>query len=225
MVIAMSWIDQRSRNYLPSLQVRGDMTAIVEFISEPTTQNFGKKTTRKGDEVDDVRVRAKVKYIGGSATYIEEKVAYSAKTGEEYTLWIGSTLSAAFLEQLGWKENDPTPLMTGTRWKVWRGEYGRGGHRIYEAELLSGEFKPVPAPDPSKPEPEPEPEEFKITDEFLEEQSNSVKKLGEIDKETWSVFLQSKGVPSDQVESVTDKMVKKELLYANNISVSSKPLE
>ena len=219
------WVNHRTRNYLPSLKIQGDMTAIIEFLSEPQTQNFGKKTNRKGDEVDDVRVRAKVKYIGGSAAYIEEKIQYSAKIGEEYTLWISNTLSSAFLGALGWEENDPVPLMEGSRWKIWRGEFGRGGHRVYEAELISGEFKPAPTPEPSKPEPKPEPEEFKATDELYKELADAIAKLVEIDVDTWSVFLQSKGVPVEQVETITAQMIEKGLLYKDASKVSSKPLE
>ena len=220
----MSWVDGARRDFLSSLTIRDDMIGHVEFLEEPDTQNFGKKKNRKGEEIDDIRVKAKVKYLGGSAMYKEENSFYPAKVNEEYTLWMSATMSGAMLDILGWKKGGPIPLMKNTSWKIWRGEYGRGGHRTYEAEILSGEYKPVPAPDPVKKE-EKLPVEYVPNENTLNELADAIKKLGEIDKATWAVFVQSKGVPTDKVDEITSTLVEKGLIYANSIKVSSKPID
>ena len=142
----MSWIDGAQRNYLSSLNIRDAMVAHVEIMEEPQTQNFGEKeVTRNGivQKVPDNRVRARVTYLGGSAMVKGESSFSPAVVGTEYTLWIGKTLAGKFLEGTDYKEGADAPLMTGTKWKVYRGEYGRGGHRVYEAERLSGDFSPI----------------------------------------------------------------------------------
>ena len=221
----MSWVDGARRDFLPSLTIRDDMIGHVEFLEEPETQNFGKKKNRKGDEIDDIRVKAKVKYLGGSAMYKEENSFYPAKVNEEYTLWMSATMSGAMLNILGWKKGQPIPLMKNTSWKIWRGEYGRGGHRTYEAEILSGEYKPSPTPDPAKKEEKPIAVEYVASEKTLNELADAIKKLGEIDRATWAVFAQSKGVPAEKVDKTTSLMVEKGLIYANSIKVSSKPIE
>ena len=219
----MSWVNKARRNFLPSLTIRESMIGIVEFLGEPESQSFGKKKNLKGEEVDDNRIRASVKYIGGSAMYKEENSFYPAKVGEEYALWMGATLSGAILDILGWQTGNPVPLMAGTKWKIWRGEYGKGGNRIYEAELISGDFTPVSTPEPEKAKPSEAP--YTATDETQNELADAIKKLGEIDRATWAVFAQSKGVPAEKVDEVTKLMVDKGLIFANAIKVSSKPIE
>ena len=223
MTLAMSWVDKARRNFLPSLTIRESMIGIIEFTGEPESQNFGKKKNTKNEEVDDIRLRANVKYIGGSAMYKEDNSFYPAKVGEEYALWMAATLSGAILNVLGWKKGDPVPLMTGTKWKIWRGEYTKGGQRSYDAELISGDFTPVQTPEPEKAKPVEGP--YTASNETQTELADAIKKLGEIDRATWSVFAQSKGVPADKVDEVTQLMVDKGLIFANAMKVSSKPIE
>jgi len=235
----MSWTDGATRNFLSSLTIREDMVAHVEFIEEPETQSFGTKKNRKGDEVPDIRVRAKVTYLDGSAMYKEDKSFLKAQKGENYTLWIGSTLSGSFLDAFGWSRGDAVPAMVGTKWKVFRGDYGQGGHRVYEAELLSGDYSPISTPEVkiNKPEPKPTPkpaptpapeapaEKVEITDATYTELAEAVSKLGDIDKDTWAVFCKSKGVPLNQVDEVTETMISKGMLYADATKVSAEPIE
>ena len=227
-----SWINGATRNFLSSLTIREDMVAHVEFIEEPEQQNFGTKENRKKEIIPDIRVRAKVTYLDGSAMYKEDKAFIKAEKGEDYTLWIGATLSGAFLDALAYKQGDPAPTMIGTKWKIFRGDYGQGGHRTYEAELLSGEYKPVISIQKEKPKvekptvtKEAKKEEVVIDDKIHKELADAVVKLGDIEKDTWAVFCKSKGVPLDQVDAVTQAMCDKGLIFADATKVSAKVIE
>lgn len=170
------------------------MKAQVEIIEEPVTQLFGKKTLRDGREVDDIRARVKVIYLGGSArSKRRDEPELPARIGDEYTLWLGATLKGAILDGLNYKDG-PAPPLKGSKWNVWRGDAGRGGQRIYEAELLEGDYTP------------PTPEEAaKADDEQLKIQLKDViDKLGSIDKPTWYGFCKDKG--SEEPEALTEAM-------------------
>jgi len=184
------------------------MTAQVEIIEEPATQNFGRKTLRDGTEVDDIRARVRVTYLGGSArSKRRDEPELPARIGDEYTLWLGATLKGAILDGLGYKDG-PAPPLKGSKWNVRRGDIGQGGHRVYEAELLEGDYTP------------PTPEEAaKVDEEQLQMQLKDViDKLGSIDKPTWYGFCKDKGV--EDPEALTEAMAEAGYLEIESTKIS-----
>lgn len=226
----MSWIKQARRDYLASLIIKDDMIAYVEFSGEPQTRTQGKKQLRSGEEVDDVRVFAKIKYIGGSARAKQGKEdSYPAVQGDEYTLWMSSTLNGRILDVLGYESGDPPPLM-GKKFKIWRSEERRGGNRIYECELLSNDFtfdksssssnilketKKVEAKKATKPS--------VGDDSLINTLTEKIKLLDEIDKDTWYVFVINKGAKDQtDAERITNIMKEKGLIDITATSVKAK---
>ncbi len=204
-----SWVTGARRTDFPaSLKIQGDVKAQVEIIEEPATQNFGKKTLRDGTEVDDIRARVKVTYLGGSArSKRRDEPELPARIGDEYTLWLGATLKGAILKGLNYKDG-PAPVLVGTKWNVWRGDIGQGGHRVYEAELLEGEYVPT------TPE-----EAVKVDEEQLQMQLKDViDKLGSIDKPTWYGFCKNKG--AENPEAFTEVMAEAGYLKIESTKIS-----
>jgi hypothetical protein len=207
--IAMSWTTGARRDYPASLQIQGDTHAFVEFVSEPSEQNFGKKKNRDDEEIDDIRIKATVKYLGGDArTKKGKEDSLPAVKGNEYTLWIAATLRGKFLDILNYKDGAVAPKLVGTKWKIWRGEVGTGGHRVYEAELQPATLSPtdVKTPDDSA---------------ILLQLKKSLEAVGAIDKETWYKFCKEKGAADG--EAITAKMA--ELGYAKIESTKILPVK
>ena len=187
----MSWAKGARRDYPASLTIVDDQTAKVRFTAEPEIQNFGTKENYKGEEVPDERTRARVTYLGGTARSKKGGVVLPAKVGEEYTLWMGSTIRGAILEALNYSSGAP-PELVGTEWNVWRGEKGRSGQRVYEA-LPLGEPIPVVEID---------------DDEAMAQLKLSIEKLGDIDHATWYAFVkeQIKADSEEEAKAFTQKM-------------------
>ena len=206
----MSWVTGARRDFPASLQIQGDSEAYVEFTTEPTPQSFGKKKNRQGEEVDDIRVRARVTYLKGTAWSKKGKDnALPAKMGEEYTLWIGATLKGAILDLFEYKEG-PAPEIVGTQIKVWRGEVGSGGHKVYCAALLDenlnvSEKEEVPG----------------LTDEeFIESLAKAIRKLENIDKPTWYKFCVDKGAKTpEEAERITNLMAEQNILTVESTKI------
>lgn len=204
----MSWTQGARTDFAPSLKIEGDAHAYVEFLQEPTQTNFGKKQNRKGDEVDDIRIKAQVTYYGGDARSKKGKEdSLPAVKGNEYTLWIATTLRRKFLDILKWKEGQPAPNLMGTKWKIWRGEIGTGGHRVYEAELQPATLSL---------------KDVKVDDTGLVlTLKKSLEAVGPIDKDTWYKFAKEKG--ATDAEAITAKMA--ELGYAKVESTKVSPVK
>lgn len=204
-----SWVTGAKRDDFPaSLKIQGDMTARVEIIEEPATQSFGKKTTKKGEEIDDVRARVKVIYLGGSArSKRSDEPELPARIGDEYTLWLGATLKRAILDGLKY-EDGPAPSLVKTKWNIRRGEPGYGGQKVYEAELLEGDYVP---PSPG--------EAAKVDKEELQMQLKDViDKLGSIDKPTWYSFCKDRG--AEDPEALTEAMAEVGYLKIESTKIS-----
>jgi len=194
----MSWVQGARRDYPASLSITGDQTAQVRFNGEPQIHNFGTKKNRKDEEVQDDRTYARVTYLGGTARSKKGGVVLPAKAGEEYTLWIGSTLKGSLLEGMNYTSGAP-PSMEGTEWNVWRGDEATGGHRVYEALPLG----------------EPIPEKAPVDhNEAMESLKLSIEKLGDIDHATWYAFVkeQIECDTEEEAKAFTEKMVKAGLL-------------
>ncbi len=204
-----SWVTGAKReDYPASLKIQGDMTARVKIIEEPASQSFGKKTTRKGEEIDDIRARVKVVYLGGSArSKRTDEPELPARVGDEYTLWLGATLKRAILNGLNY-EDGPAPSLVETKWNIWRGDPGYGGQKVYEAELLEGDYVP------QTPE-----EATKVDEEQLQVQLKDViDKLGSIDKPTWYGFCKEKG--AEDPETLTEAMAEAGYLKIESTKIS-----
>jgi hypothetical protein len=200
----MSWTKGVREDYAPSLKIEGDVKASVEFLDEPISVDFGKKQDRKGNEVDDNRIKANVKYLGGDARSKKGKEdSLPAVIGSEYTLWVATTLRMKILAILKWREGQPAPNLKGTQWKVWRGEIGTGGHRVYEAELISAAS--VSTPNVAKPAST----EVKDDAPMMAQLKGSLDAIGPVDKDTWYKFCTEKGVANG--EAITLKMAEKGL--------------
>jgi hypothetical protein len=169
------------------------MVAHVRFVGEPKSRKFGTKQARDGSEIDDIRYFATVEYLGGTArSKSRDGPVLPAKKGKEFTLWMGSTLKGAILDGIGWQDGDPDPILKNTTWKIWRGETGTGGHRVYEALLYEGD----------EPEDTPLPSDDEATIELLKE---AIMELEEIDIEPWYDFCETSG--AEDGEAITKKMV------------------
>jgi len=193
----MSWVQGARRDYPASLQIKDDKTAQVRFNAEPDVQNFGTKENRKGETVQDDRTYARVTYLGGTARTKKGGVVLPAKVGEEYTLWIGSTLKGKILEGMKYTTGPP-PKMVGTEWNIWRGEEGQGGQRVYDAIPLG----------------EPIPEVTVDEDGLMATLKLSIEKLGDIDHPTWYSFVkeQIKSDSIDEAKAFTERMADAGLL-------------
>jgi hypothetical protein len=208
----MSWTKGVREDYAPSLKIEGDINATVEFLDEPTSVDFGKKQDRKGNEVDDNRIKANVKYIGGDARSKKGKEdSLPAVVGGEYTLWVATTLRMKILALLKWREGQPAPALKGTQWKIWRGEIGTGGHRVYEAELKSAApISTVSAPNEAKPASTAStPTEVKDDAPMMAQLKKSLDAIGPVDKDTWYKFCTEKGAANG--EAITAKMAENNL--------------
>lgn len=209
--MSSSWITgARRANFPPNLKIYGDLTAQVEILEEPVTQNFGKKSLRDGTEVDDDRARCRVTYLAGTGrSKRRDEPELPAKIGDEYTLWLASTLKGAMLDHLGWVSGSPPPIITGTKWNIWRGEAGQGGQRIYECDLMSGDYV---APDPSEIAKMDE-------DQLMLQLKDVIDKLGSIDKTAWYSFARDKG--AEDPEAVTQKMAEAGYLTIESTKITA----
>ena len=224
----MSWIKQARRDYLASIIIKDETIAYIEFVGEPQTRTHGKKQLRSGEEVDDIRVFAKVKYLGGTARAKSGKEdSYPAVAGDEYTLWMSSTLNGKILDVLGWESGDPPPLM-GKKFKIWRSEERRGGNRIYDCELLSSDFvynakTKSSTPTISKEEPKKVSKPSVGDDALIGTLTEKLKTIGELDKDTWYVFVINKGAKDQSdAERITNLMSEKGLISVSETTVSIK---
>jgi len=212
----MSWINGATRNFSSSLTIRDDMLALIEILGEPQVRSFGTKKNRKNEEVPDERAFCSVMYMGGSARYKDGDNLLPAVEGDTYTLWLSSTLSGKILEGMEYKDGNPAPILEGTKWKVWRGAYGRGGQRVYEAERLSADLPVTPKASSLPPEVKPEIDEEAVMTALVK----GIEMIGEIDHDTWNSLVQSKGIPVDGVDALTAKMVEKGLITKDATKIS-----
>ena len=226
----MSWTKGARIEYPPNLRIQEDSRAVVEFSTEPRNRNFGKKTLRDGREVDDIRYFARVKYIEGTARSKKgDGDSIAAVSGEEYTLWLSTTLSTAIAKAAGWKEGDSTPALTGTKWEIWRSNERIGGNRIYAARHVSGDIialSDVPPSDDDDDDDNDDGNEIAIknptnnktvlTDMELDatalQLSKAIEPLGEIEVNTWNKYCGKKGYDG---ELLTQRMVALDLVEIN----------
>ncbi len=192
-----SWVTGAKREDFPaSLKIQGDMKAQVEIVEEPATQSFGQKKKSKdsAELIDDIRARVKVIYLGGSArSKRTNEPELPARIGDEYTLWLGSTLKRAILDGMNYKDG-PAPSLIGTKWNVRRGEPGYGGQRVYEADLLEGDYIPQSSEEAAK-----------VDEEQLQlELKEVIDTLGSIEKQTWYNYCKEKG--AEDPETFTEAM-------------------
>jgi hypothetical protein len=186
-----------------SLQIQGDMQATVKFNKEPRSRIQGEKTLRDGTVVPDVRRFVSVTYLSGTARSKRTgEDALPAVVGQEYTLWLGSTLLSAILEIMGHEEGDDAPVMTDTIWRIWRGDTGFGGHRVYEAEKLDS-LEDVPEVDPEEG--------------LMLMLKDTILKIGELPKKDWYSYCADKGV--EDAEAFTEKMEKAGYLTTDTLMV------
>lgn len=206
MLYAMSWVTGARRDYPANLSIVDDAIAYVEFLSEPASQTFGKKKLKDGTEADDVRVRARVTYLGGSARSKKKgEDSLPAKMGEEYTLWIGTTLKGKILDCMAY-EDGPPPTMVGTKFKVWRSQERHGGHRLYDAELLSSDFSFDPTEVKAMAE-----------DGLMVTLKESIDKLESLELNAWHTYCEQKGAANG--EAITKKMAEQGMLTLESTKV------
>ena len=100
--------------------------------------------------------------------------------------------------------------------RVARGEYGQGGHRVYTAELLGNDSTPTISSVEPTVTVEPTPvvpvasgvDEDKVKEELMK----GLTTIGEIDTDTWTAFVKSKGISTEDVERITLEMVAEGLI-------------
>ena len=217
----MSWVDGARTEYPANLKITGDLWGKVKILAEPQSRSFGKKKNRKGEEIDDIRYFTQVEYLDGNARGKEgSEDSFPAAPGETYTLWISATLSGAMLEALDWNRGDPAPIMTDTRWKVYRSEETRGGNRLYSAELLStppqtSTSKKIPEETPKEPTPSETPVKD-IDDAEITALANSLKIIKELDLTTWEQYCQNANI---DMEAATKRMVELGLVETDSLKI------
>jgi len=215
----MSWTKGARRDYPPNLKITDDNHAIVVFLSEPKTRSFGKKKTRRGEEVDDIRTFAQVRYLEGTArAKVGSEDSYPAVAGEEYTLWMSTTLTGKILEVLNWQEGQPDPLLSGSKWKIWRSQERRGGNRIYDAELLAG-TKAIETSQTTVTPPSPKPDKAEDLDGIALQLAGSLKNIKKVDLATWKNYCNTRGVDADKI---TKRMVELQLVTVDSTHISYK---
>ena len=186
--------------------IQDDATAYVDFIAEPVPQTFGKKKLRDGSEVDDIRVRARVTYLGGSARSKKKgEDSLPARAGDEYTLWISSTLKGRILDEMGYNDGPP-PDMLGVKFKIWRSQERQGGNRIYDCERLADDFSFSPT-------------ELKVAAEegLMVTLRDAINQLESFELEGWYTYCEQKGAADGK--AITKKMADAGMLILESTKV------
>ena len=206
----MSWVKGARTEFLPNLKIADDTVVWIEFLTEPEEINFGKKKTLKGNEIDDVRYHANVKYLQGNGRgKVKNEDSFPAKIGELYTLWLPTSLIGKILGITKYSGTGDAPKLAGTKWKIWRSLEKRGGNRLYDAALVTE----VPSTAPSITEATPPAVDL---DSLALQLAGFLKPLGELDTGTWKQYCTARKVDCD---AITKKMQELKLIEVSNLKI------
>ena len=117
------------REFAPSLNIKGDDVASIEFVEEPVKI--------KGD-----RLTVKVKFLSGIASATSPQGIDKAKAGQEYTLWLrAKSLQLGLVNLFG-----KNPSLKGKRVTLRRDRWR--GYSIYQVTEYAEGAPPSPSADP-----------------------------------------------------------------------------
>ena len=207
----MSWVKGARTEFLPDLKITDDTVVWIEFVTEPEERNFGKKKTQKGEEIDDLRYHANIKYLQGNGRVKRKNEdSFPAKAGDPYTLWLPKSLIGKILELTKYSGTGDAPKLAGTKWKVWRSLEKQGGNRLYDAELVTS----VPSTF-TPPTAAPEAPQTDLNSLALQI-AGFLKPLGELDSASWKQYCKARSLDCD---AITKKMQELKLIEVTDLKV------